>query len=202
MNDDKQAYAGIAQPASGSTEYDRMSFVARQLVNKMATTTLVEVVAVTINGQDATVDVRPLIAQLDGAGNATPHGIIHNIPVAKMQTGSCAILMIPTVGDKGKVDFCQSDISSVKKTRQAGNPGSRRKFDWADGIYMGALLNEAATTIIEMSPVGGLVIASPLPIKFVGDVEISGTLKVSGKDFATHVHSGITTGGANSGPVV
>lgn len=197
MSDDKQGYAGIAQPASGATEYDRISFVARQIANKMATTTLVTVMAV----GDGTVDVQPMVAQLDGAGNATPHGTIHNIPVWRLQAGTSAIIIDPVVGDIGLALFCQSDISSIKKTKKPGNPGSRRKFDWSDGIYLGGVLNAVPTQTIEMSDTDGVVITSAMPIKLVGAVEISETLTVAGKDFATHTHGGVTTGGGTSGPV-
>lgn len=197
MSDDKQGYAGIAQPASGSTEFDRISFVCRSILNKMATTTLVTVMAV----GDGMVDVQPMVAQLDGAGNATPHGTIHNIPVWRLQAGASAIILNPSVGDIGLALFCQSDISSVKKTKKAGNPGSRRKFDWADGVYMGGVLNIAATQTIEISDAYGIVITSAMPVKIMGNAEISGTLKVAGRDFASHTHGGVTTGGGTSGPV-
>lgn len=205
--------------------------MARQVMNKMATTAPVQVMAVTI-GDDGLpyVDVQPLVGQIDGAGNVTPHGTIHNLPVEILQAGNSAIILIPKVGDKGMVAFCQADISSVKKTKKVGNPGSRRKFDWADGVYRAGVFNGVATTFISISDDDGVKVTTngtPVAIDTGGgevtiatgggdiamttgggklttdgDAEIGGTLKIGGHDYASHLHSGVTIGASNSGAVV
>lgn len=225
-----QAYAGVATLHNGAGEFNRLEFVARQVANKMATTIPVKVVAVETVGGLPRVDVQPLVNQLDGANNSIPHGTIHGLPVEILQAGNSAVILVPKVGDMGMVAFCQVDISSVKKTKKVGNPGSRRKFDWSDGVYRAGVFNGVATQFIKISDDDGITITSadgkPVTINAPGgctintsgqdmsidtgggkltasgDVEIGGTLKIGGHDYAAHKHSGVTTGGSNSGAVV
>lgn len=226
----EQAYAGIADIASGTSEFNRLEFMVRMMVGKMTTTIPALVKAVTEVSGAYFVDVQPMVAQLDGAGNAVPHGTIHNLPVEILQAGSSAIILIPKVGDKGMVAFCQADISSVKKTKKVGNPGSRRKFDWADGVYRAGVFNGVATTFISISDDDGVKVTTngtPVAIDTGGgdvtidtgggdiamttgggklttdgDAEIGGTLKIGGHDYSAHKHSGVTIGASNSGGVV
>lgn len=151
-----QAFAGIGQRSSGSGEANRLDFVIQQAMNRMATAVPVLVKAV----GDGTVDVQPMVSQLDGAGNAVPHGTIHGLPVLRYQAGVSAVLLDPVVGDRGLAIFCHADISSVKKTRKVANPGSRRKFDWSDGVYLGGILNDAPTQFIRISG-SGVEITAP-----------------------------------------
>jgi len=87
------------------------------------------------------VDVQPLVNQMDGEGNSFPHGTIFNLPYVRMQGGTNAVICDPVVGDNGIAVICDRDISSVKANKKQANPGSRRRFGLADGIYIGGLLN-------------------------------------------------------------
>jgi hypothetical protein len=148
-----QSYAAIpAQPGGGfaSDDYNRFTFIVRSLMNRMATMTLVQVKAT--SGQ--TVDILPLVSQIDGAGNKVSHGVIHNAPVFRLQGGKSAVIIDPVVGDIGLAIFAHNDISSAKKNKGEALPGSRRKFDWADAIYLGGLLNADPTSWIKFLPSG------------------------------------------------
>ncbi|WP_374413302.1 hypothetical protein [Novosphingobium colocasiae] len=149
-----------------------MRFIVQQELNGLATSALVEVMAV----HGDTVDVKPLVNQIDGAGTGIPHGIIHGLPWHAQRAGPCAIRVAPRVGDIGQAKFCHSDISSVKKTKKAANPSSRRRFDWSDGIYYGAVIpKEEATTIIEVDADNNVVITGPaLNITVTDKVNIVG----------------------------
>ena len=98
------------------------------------------------------VDVQPLVNQVDGFGSAIPQGRLHNIPYLRMQGGVNAIILDPQVGDIGVCVFSDRDISSVKTTKARANPGSRRRFDVADGLYLGGMLNGAPSQYIEFAP--------------------------------------------------
>lgn len=152
----QQAYAGQGDRQSGTSEWNRMESAIRSVVNKLATMTLVKVVAV--NGR--TVDVRPVVSQLDGAGNAIAHGTIHNVPVWRVQSGGVAMIVEPVVGDIGMAIFAHSDISTAKATGDEAPPGSKRRFDWADAIYMGGLLGKEPTQYVRLGG-GGLEIVAP-----------------------------------------
>jgi hypothetical protein len=149
MND-QQAYAGQGDRQSGTSEWNRMNAAIRSVVNQLATMTPVRVVAV----RAGSVDVEPLVAQLDGAGNAVPHGTLHNLPVYRAQSGGIGIIMDPVVGDRGVALFAHSDISSVKANRAPSPPGSRRRFDWSDGVFLPGLLNDEPVSYVRLSGSG------------------------------------------------
>lgn len=64
-----------------------------------------------------------------------------------------------------------------------------------------ALYHPGSGSVIKMAANGDVEITAGT-VKITGDAEITGALVVAGRDFATHVHSGVTSGGSNTGPVV
>lgn len=153
MNDTPTTSAGYGQqdPSTSTDEFNVISFIVSQMMGQMATMRLVQVKAVHSDGEVAaagTVDVLPLVNQIDGAGNSTPHGTVYGIPWQRLQGGRNAVICDPQVDDIGYVDVSDRDISSVKASRKQSNPGSYRKFDLADGVYVGGCLNQAPTQYI------------------------------------------------------
>lgn len=164
MTDNVTGFGGLTY---AQDEMSLMRFIAQQEVNGLATTTLVEVVAV----EGDTVDVQPLVKQVDGAGNGIDHGIIHGLPIHAIRAGACVIRITPRVGDIGAALFCHSDISGVKANLKASVPGSGRRYDWSDGLYLGGFLpKEAPTTIIEIDADDNVSIAAPAVKIDVSDV--------------------------------
>jgi hypothetical protein len=191
---------GFATLGEALDDLTRLQFIIEQMINGIATATLVRVEAV----HASTVDVRPLVNQIDGANTGIDHGIIHGLPFYALQGGASAFLVTPKAGDKGLAVFCHNDISTVKNTQAQANPGSRRRYSWSDGIYMGALpmLNAAPTQTIAMDD-DGITITSNGTVTINGNVSITGTLTNNGKAVgSTHTHSGVQTGGGTSGPPV
>ena len=138
---------GQQGPSDSGSNFEVIAFIVRQMMAQMNTMKLVQVVAVS-GGAGAidpagTVDVLPLVNQVDGNGNATPHGTVYGIPWFRLQGGLNAVIVDPIVGDIGYVVASDRDISSVKATLKRSNPGSFRKFDIADGVYVGGCLNLA-----------------------------------------------------------
>lgn len=159
-------YTGTLEPQSGATPYDAMTYLVWQVLAKISTITLVKVVAVTNNGSVSPVgfvDVQPLVNQVDGAGNATPHGVIHNLPYFRLQGGANAVILDPQIGDVGMCGFATRDISAVKSSKAQANPGSDRMFDWADGLYIGGMLNGTPTQYVQFSA-AGINVVSPTKI--------------------------------------
>ena len=212
----EQTYTTFGNAMDTTSEFGRLDFVVRSIMAQQATTTLVIVRAV----EDGLVDVQPMVAQVDGAGNAVDHGIIHGLPVWRLQGGNSAVIVEPTVGDIGLAVFASTDISNVKRAKEPTTPGSFRRFDWSDGIYLGGLLNAAPSQSVRMDDEGVTITAAPgLPVAFNADsvvinadtVSMSGDLVVTGsitggagstfggKAFDTHKHSGVTTGGGQTG---
>lgn len=153
------ATQGQADQTSGGSEFNAISFVFSQLLGRIATATLVQVKAVSNTGGVSpvgTVDIQPMVNQIDGGGNATPHGTIFSLPYFRLQGGTNAVILDPQVGDIGVAVFASSDISVVQETKAVANPGSRRTFDWADGLYLGGFLNGTPTQFIQFVEGGGL----------------------------------------------
>lgn len=196
------------------TEYTQLFFMVWQILNRVQTATLVQVKAVTAGegGLAGTVDVQPLVNQMTGARVAVEHGIIYGLPYMRMQGGSNAIVIDPHVGDIGIAIFASRDISAVKTTRAAANPGSFRMFDWADGIYLGGMLNGAPTQIIEFVSDGVTVttpgtftvnaaaIALNGPVQASSTIDAAGDVTGDGVSLATHLTTLVQPGGGTSGP--
>lgn len=230
MTENKQAFTGFAGLQQANGEFNQLDFIIRQAVSKLATTTLVLVQAVEETAEGWAVDVQPMVAQVDGAGNAVPHGTVHDLPVWRVQGGTSAVVVVPAVGDIGIAVFASTDISGVKRGKKPTTPGSGRRFDWADGLYLGGVLNALPTQFIRMDdagititsgdglPVtinapGGVVInaedsltVNATTTTWTGDITLSGDLTTgpgstfNGKSFDTHTHGGVTAGGGTSGP--
>lgn len=194
-------YPGQAGLNNFTSDYNKTVFLVMQALGNVRTILLVKVVAVTPgeDGAAGTVDVHPLVNQVDGVMNATPHGTVFGIPYIRLQGGKNAIIMDPVVDDIGLMAVCDRDISKVKATKAEANPGSRRRFSLADGIYLGGLLStqpeqfvrftEDAITltdktgnVIEMKPEGIVITPSgATPVKVVGNLVVTGNLLLGGE---------------------
>ncbi len=183
------------------------AFLIEQIVNRMGTTSLVKVLAVNppaAGGRVGTLDVQPMVHQVDGVGQPTPHGTIHDVPYFRYQGGKNAIILDPEVGDIGLALFCSHDSSTVKTTGQPSPPGSRRRFDMADALYIGGVLNSAPTQTVAFGSDGititsltaiihkapSIAMISP-SIAFKGDALTHNGVNIG----ATHKHGGVQTGG-------
>lgn len=137
---------GQQDPATQNNEFNTMQFLIAQFTAKMRTVTLVRIVGV--DGPIGVapvgfVDVVPMVNQIDGAGQAVEHITVFNVPYIRIQGAANAVIIDPQVGDIGMCCFASEDISIVKATKDIANPGSKRRFDMADAIYMGGCLNQA-----------------------------------------------------------
>lgn len=144
---------GQLLPSDYASEYNKIAFLVRQMIAKMNTHKLVQVNAVHANSNgplvSGTVDVTPLVMQVDGIGNTQAHSIVPGIPWFRLQSGSNGIICDPQVNDIGWVDVCDRDTSKVRTTFQQAPPGSGRQYNLADGIYVGGISNVALTQYIQ-----------------------------------------------------
>lgn len=187
-----QNRTGFAEMGAMMGDLAPYQFVFDMLMSGIATATIVKVVAVDGN----TVDVQPMVNQIDGAGTGIPHGTINNVPWMGIYGGGCAIIAPPATGDKGLCVFCHNDISSVKKTQEPANPGTFRRHSWSDGIYVGGLpmLNPAPAQSIIFSSTG-VVITSPnvsTSNNFTAGNGVDGSFSTGAGDTVT-VRGGIIT---------
>lgn len=198
-------------PADYSSEIGRLQFVINGALSGIRTAMPVKVVAVSNNGGVSpigTVDVQPMVSMLDGSGNAWEHGIIHNVPYMRIQGGGNAIIIDPVIGDIGIATVCDRDISTVQKTKKVAAPGSLRKNDMSDMVYLMTIISSVAPTQYVQFNNTGITITSPTTvtinatdikingkITIVGNIETTGTLKNNTKVVgSTHTHTGVTIG--------
>lgn len=207
MSENKQAYTGLAGLKDANDEWNRLQFAIRSVVNQMATTQLVQVKAVREDADGFAVDVQPMVAQVDGAGNAVPHGTIHGMPVWRVQGGASAVIVKPVAGDIGIAVFASSDISGVKRSKSPTTPGSWRRFDWSDGMYLGGILNAAPSQFIRMDEDGititssGLVtVNAPDGVVVNGDATVNGNATVDG-DVSASGNLNVTGNGTFGGNI-
>jgi hypothetical protein len=157
MTSDKEIPTGQQTPSSTWGEFNQMGFMVQQALGKLQTATLVKIEKCTNAGGLAAVgfvDVTPLVNQLDGAGNPTPHVTIFNVPYFRLQGGKNAIIIDPEPGDIGVAVFASRDITKVKATKAAANPGSFRQYSFADGLYLGGMLNAVPEQYVQFSAAG------------------------------------------------
>ena len=133
------------------------------------------------------------------------------------------MILDPQVGDIGVCVFASRDISAVKAAPQAAadnaasgrggaNPGSARTFNFADGLYLGGVLNGVPEQFVQFHAAGirvfsptKITLEAPL-IEIIGPVTATETIVAQGDvtgdgtSLHTHHHSGVTTGGGNTGP--
>lgn len=203
-------------PTSAANDYAKLVFVFEQLLRGKATATLVRVEAVTNDGgiePSGTVDVLPLVNQVNGAGEPTPHDTVYGIPYQRAQGGANAVILDPQVGDIGICVFASRDISSVKAARGPANPGSRRTFDYADGLYIGGVLNGTPSQYVVFTA-EGIKVVSPTKITLQaptialeGNVTASATIVAqgdvtgAGTSLHTHTHTSESPGTPTSPPL-
>lgn len=184
------SYVGFQNLTSSTDERNAVDFMVRMILGQLATATVVQVQAVTPSGDPVgpvgTVDVLPLVNQINGAGDATPHGTLYALPYFRLQGGANAVIMDPRPGDLGLAVFASRDISSVKANKAQSNPGSRRQFDMADGLYLGGFLNGAPEQYVRFHA-NGIDLTTPGTVTVTADTAVNITAPEVAVDGATSV---------------
>lgn len=188
-----EGFAGQAGLEASTSEFNKQAFLVLQLLGLISTATLVRVESVTNSGGVSAVgfvDVLPLVNQVDGLGNSTPHVTVHNLPYFRLQGGRNAVIVDPVVGDVGLAVFADRDLSAVKATRgNKSNPGSRRRFSMADGLYVGGFLNGTPQNFVQFESSGQINVHSASKL----------TLDANGTGFVIDGSSGTITTYSNHG---
>lgn len=177
------AVFGQANASSDAGNYNAIDFQIQARLAKVQTLSIAEVISCTSSGANApagTVTIKVLVNLMTGNGQPVQHGEIYSLPYLRAQGGTSGIILDPVAGDIGLVGFCSRDSSAVVAAKGQANPGSARTFDWADGIYLGAMLNSALTQFIQFNS-SGINITSPTAISLTSpDNTVNGPLTVTG----------------------
>jgi len=213
--------------ADAASEVARLNYMIRSALAGVRTAMPVQVLAVSNSGglsPVGTVNIQPLVNAVDGNGNSWPHGVIYNVPYMRIQGGANGIIIDPVVNDIGLAVVCDRDISTVQNVGnsinpQTGNnftsaPGSNRKNDMSDIVYLMTMIGLAPTQYVQFNS-AGITILSPTQVTITapnisssgtwshtGSFTATGDVKGQGTSLHTHVHSGVQSGGSNTGQPV
>lgn len=178
-----------------------LDFFTDQKLKSIFTCDIVKV----INVDEKTVDIQPLVYQVNGDNEIMKQEPIYGVPYCRQQAGMNGIILKPQVGDLGVVVYARRDISSVISSGGENVPDTRRFLSENDAIYLCSIASimSQPTRFIEFTE-SGISITPNTKLTINGDVEVTGTVTaqdcisgtISGK---THTHSGVTSGGDSTG---
>lgn len=168
-------------PADAASEVGRMDYIIRSALSGLRTAIPVKIISVTNAGglsPIGKVSVQPLVSSVDGNGKAWEHGIIHNVPYMRIQGGTNGIILDPSVGDVGIATVCDRDISTVKNTGKVAAPGSNRKNDMSDMVYLMTIIGAAPTQYVQFNS-SGITIHSPVKVNITApQIDATATTQV------------------------
>lgn len=211
----QDGYLGQADPVVPSDIYNALSFLVDQALNKVWTATLCQVKAVHgggVSDKPPTVDVQPLVSQIDGYGNGIPHGTIYGLQSLRVGGANGSVVIDPAAGDIGLLLSANRDISAAINAAGPALPGSWRTFDAADSIYVGGVLTGAPTRYLKIDENGiSLTFSSTVSLTInstgvsitVGAMTFAITssgFTFNGLDYLTHTHA-VSTAPGETGPV-
>ena len=186
---------GVADEDVDSSDLNRLEFLIKVLQRDMSTAIPVIITATQAGDTNAAgyVDARPLVAQIDAWGNSLPMAAIHHLPYFRLQSGRAAVVLDPVPGDIGLAVFAQSDCSNLKQgATQTVQPGSWRKFDQADGFYVGGFLNKSVDTFVRLAQDGSIMIKAPGNVTIDAPlVTYTGDIICGGFSYLGHTHTGV-----------
>ena len=131
--------------------FNAISAMIASALAQVSTCSLVQVAAVYPNPDggvlSGTVDVQPLVNQIDDNGAPTPHGTICGLPYFQLQGGASAVILTPAEGDIGVAAFATAifhrpwkirrhQTRIVSTIRQSG-----RHLFWRRGEWCGAAIH-------------------------------------------------------------
>lgn len=156
-----QGYAGQAGLTAPGSGHNSRALQHRIAQDARRTTVPVKVLKVYGGGTAGTptADVQPLIDQVDGLGNPTPHGPVYGVGVGRAHSGSGAIISDPVIGDIYMMHVHDRDITKLKNTGQQASPDSDRRGSMADGVLGHAMLTKTTNQYVMFKPGGGFVVA-------------------------------------------
>lgn len=192
---------GYEELNSSFNAVNALDFFVEQRLKGIYTCDLVRV----INVDDKTIDVVPLVYQVNGDNEILKQEPIYGVPYARQQAGMNGIILKPQVGDLGIVVYARRDISSVVSSGGENVPDTRRILSENDAIYicsLGSIMTNP-TRMIEFTE-SGINITPNTKLTINGDVEVIGTITaqdcisdgISGK---SHIHGNVQSGQAKTG---
>ena len=182
---------------------------------------------VSFNAAQQTVVVQPAITEIErvpnGGGTYAPTALpqLLDVPVILPRAGGFTLTLPVAAGDECLVIFGDSCMDAWWQSGGQQNQFEQRRHSLADGFAIlgpwnqtrvlanystssAQLRNDAGTVTIDVAASQVTVTAPTVHVTASSQVNISGNgnTTIEGRNFLTHTHSGVQSGGATSGPVV
>lgn len=164
--------------------------------------------------------IKGQVAMEDNTTQYVNMPILADVPIVFPSAGGFMLTLPIAVGDEVLVVFGARCIDSWWDLGGIQVPAEVRMHDLSDGFAIpgprskpklpagaisstGAQLrNNLGTTYIEIAANGKIKLVSPSSIEVTGDLNVSGDVVAGTVSLKTHIHSGVQTGGGDSGPPV
>lgn len=189
-------------PSSNTSDAEAFAFNFHRLLSNKFFVELVKVTAIHGEAPNLTVDILPLLTQVDPTGAMIETSVIYGAPVFRLQRGASAVIMDPSPGDIGLALICDGDTTVVRANREPSVPGGRRRHSRSDAVYLGGVLNAAPTEYVKFNG-NGIEVKSPGTVNINGlKILADGRLQlVDGSIVDKHTHGGVSSGGSSTAPL-
>lgn len=145
--------------------------------------------------------------------------ILGDVPIVFPGAGGFVLTFPIAVGDEVLVIFASRCIDDWWQSGGIGKPIEMRMHDLSDGFAIPGpksqpnvipnisstsvqLRNKAGTTFIDIDASGNVNITAPT-VNITGNLVVSGEVTGNGIPLSTHLHPGVTSGGADTGaPII
>lgn len=165
---------------------------------------------------DVQVAIREIVRTPNGPAN-TAINPIFKVPVCFPSGGGFSLTLPIQPGDEGMLVFCDMCIDLWWMRGGLQNQFERRRHDLSDcGFYPGGrskpralsayststaqFRSDDGTTYLEIAAGGVVNIVAPGGLKVNGAIVATGEVTGNGIALSTHVHGGVQSGGADTGP--
>jgi hypothetical protein len=140
---------GNKGPSSANSTVNALDMMIKEGIDGICTASVVTVTGTDEPGPEAPagyVTVQEMVDSVDAFGNKVPGPSAFKLPVFRYQQGTCAIVLDPQPGDIGLAVYTKEDASGVGQgATEPVLPASKRKFDKANGFYLGGFTNRTPT---------------------------------------------------------
>lgn len=157
----------------------------------------------------------------DGSQTFVNMPTLLDVPICFPSAGGFSLTFPIKTGDEVLVIFSSRAMDSWWQLGGYQNPVELRMHDLSDGFAIpgprsqpnvvegispdnARLVNDAGTVYLEITPAGGINLVAPSGVMITGDLQVTGEVTAKSATLpvalSTHVHTGVTPGGSDTGP--
>lgn len=206
--------ANISPPSINPTDYGSLTGIMQFVLSKFlqGVDDMLPAQVVSYNRTKNRAQVQPLVPMVTTDNIIVQRGELQSVPVQIDGGGSFMVSFPVQPGDLGYIKANDRDISLFLQSLQNAQPNTARKHSFEDAVFIPAVLagytiasGDAENLVIQSLSgnvkisLGAISISIEAPTVTIQST--SGNTTIDGKEFLPHVHSGVTPGGSDTGPV-